>query len=252
MTTDAQATLSTADHRTLEAIYRHPVAANLGWHDVAELFEHVGSLERRHDGAFVVGLAGHQLTMRRPHGKDLTAAEVVELRHFVSRSGRMPDAPETPPIVGDVDLLVAVEHHEARIYVVDVSATDAAAHVIRPHDPHNHLHHLTHRDRSRERGQRAHEDPSFYERVAQAVRDARRIVLVGHGHGHSDAAHHLNAYLAAHHPETAARVRPLISADLSSVTQPQLLALARDALGETARTIRQGDQSNEIPERQPV
>ena len=230
MTTDNQTTLSTADHRTLEAIYRRPVAANLGWHDVAQLFEHVGSLERRHDGAFVVGLAGHELTMRRPHGKDLTADEVVGLRHFVSRSGRVPDAPDTPSVVGNVDLLVAVEHHEARVYAVDVSATDAAAHVIRPHDPHHYLHHLTHRDQSRERGQRAHEDSGFSERIAQAVRDARRLVLVGLGHGHGDAAHHLNAYVAAHHPETAACVLPLIAADLSDLTQPRLLALVRDGL----------------------
>ena len=37
-------------------------------------------------------------------------------------------------------------------------------------------------------------------------------------------------YLRAHHPETFARVVREITADLSSITQPQLLDLAREAL----------------------
>jgi hypothetical protein len=92
------------------------------------------------------------------------------------------------------DLLVVVEHHEARLYRLAVQSINPEDDVILPHDPHHFLHHLAHKDQSRERGQRASEEASFYERIAAAVVSAGRIVVLGHGTGHSDAAHHLIAH----------------------------------------------------------
>jgi hypothetical protein len=85
----------------------------------------------------------------------------------------------------------------------------------------------------RQPGERAAEDPNFYERIAQAVVAAAphgRIVVVGHGEGHSDAADHFIALVHLHHPETAHRLAGEIVADLSALTPPQLLALGREAL----------------------
>ena len=54
--------------------------------------------------------------------------------------------------------------------------------------------------------------------------------MVGHGAGKSNAAHHLTEYLQSHHRETYQRIVREIAADLSSITTPQLLDLAREAL----------------------
>jgi hypothetical protein len=54
--------------------------------------------------------------------------------------------------------------------------------------------------------------------------------VVGHATGKSNAAHHLTEYLRTHHPETYERVVSDVVADLSSVTTPQLLDVARRAL----------------------
>ena len=89
---------------------------------------------------------------------------------------------------------------------------------------------LVHKDQSRERGQRAPEEPAYYETIADAVALGGKIVVVGHGEGKSNAAHHLIEYLKTHHRETYQRIVHEISADLSSVTLPQLLDLARQAL----------------------
>ena len=72
--------------------------------------------------------------------------------------------------------------------------------------------------------------PAYYEKIAEAVALGGKIVVVGHGAGKSNAAHHLTEYLQTHHPETYRRIVREIVADLSSITAPQLLELARGAL----------------------
>jgi len=202
-------TLSKTGRRTLEALFRHPIAHNLEWADVVALMRKIGSVEHKSNN------------------------EMMELRHFLARAGWAPGtAPERPdPSISPApDLLVAVEHHQARLYRLDLRSADPSNHVIRPYDPHNFLHHLTHKDQSRERGQRAAEDPSFYERISGALAAAGRIVVVGHGKGHSNAARHLIEWLRSHHAETSQKVVGEVEVDLSATTEAQLLDLGRRAL----------------------
>lgn len=197
------------------------------------LFNKIGTVERKSNNEYVFHVGGKNHSMRRPHTDHLTTQEVMELRHFAVHVGWSPDSPaplEKHPDPGPPDLLVTVAHHEARVYEMDVASEDVADHVIRPYDPHHFLHHLTHKDQSREQGQRAHEDATFYERIAQAVAAGGRIVLVGHGTGKSNATHHLAEFLQAHHPETYQRVVGEVAVDLSAVTAPQLLDVGRSAL----------------------
>lgn len=222
------ASLSGADQRTYEALFRHPSSHNLKWRDVVHLFETLGSVTEKpnHEYVLLVGAAQH--VMRRPHSKDLDASEIADLRHFLAAGATA--AARAPGL----DLLVVMDHHEARVFEIDVASPDETKHVIRPYDPHHFLHHLTHKDQARERGQRAPEDATFYERIAQALAQGQRIVVIGRGTGTSDAADHLVAYLAAHHREISARVVGEMTADLSHVTEPQLLALGRGRLAGRA------------------
>ena len=123
-----------------------------------------------------------------------------------------------------------MDHHGAKVVHVDVASDEASEHVIRPYDPHHFLHHLVHKNQSHERGQRAPEEPAFYEEIADAVALGGKIVVVGQGEGKSNAAHHLSEYLKTHRHETYRRIVDDVSADLSSVTLPQLLELARQPL----------------------
>ncbi len=227
------AAVTGARRRTLEAIFRHPLAHNLEWIDVVALIDRLGSVQEQPNHEFVLELAGQRHLMRRPHKKDLTTDEVLQLRHFITRAGLSPERPsetEPRPVPAAADLMVVVDHHGAKIFQIDVASDAASEHVIRPYDPHHFLHHLTHKDEDRERGQRAPEEPAYYEKIGAAVALAGRIVVVGHGTGKSNAADHLIAYLRAHHPQTYQRVVREVSADLSAITPPQLLDLARQAL----------------------
>jgi hypothetical protein len=224
----------TGSHRrTLDAIFRHPTAHNLQWIDVVGLIGTIGQLHEKANSEFVFEVAGKRQSIHKPHTKDLTSSEVIEIRHFLTQAGVSPGAPSQPdahPDLAPPSLLIVVDHHGTKIFHLDLSSDDPSNHVIRPYDPHHFLHHLTHKDQSRERGQRAPEQPGYYEKIADAVGGGGKIVVVGHGAGHSNAAQHLTEYLRSHHHETYQRIVREMSADLAAVTNPQLLELARQAL----------------------
>jgi hypothetical protein len=204
---------------------------------VVGLIEKIGVVQRKGDNKFAFDIAGEHYAMHKPHTKDLTSSEVADLRHFLQRAGWSPagqSSAAAPPAPAALSLLVAVDHHGASIYRIDATPADAAKLEIRPYDPHHFLHHLTHKDQSREQGQRAPEEPAFYQQIAQALAAAARIVVVGHGTGKSNAARHLVEYLRTHRHETYLRVVREIEADLSAATPPQLLQLAEQALRQSS------------------
>jgi hypothetical protein len=127
-----------------------------------------------------------------------------------------------------VDMVVAIDHHRTRLFTIE--GASETARTLRPYDPHHFLHHLTHRQDRELRGQREPEEPSYYSQIAAALAPAHRIVLLGHGTGHSNAAAHLEEVLRAKHPEIYGRIVATKAVDLSAITEPQLLALALETL----------------------
>jgi len=219
--------------RTLKAIFRHPSAHNLEWRDVVGLIAEIGDAHEKANSEFVFDVAGKRHIMRTPHTKDLTNSEVMEVRHFLEQAGFSQEHSPQPAVHPNSvapSLLIVVDHHETKIFQVDVPSDDASEHVIRPYDPHHFLHHLVHKDQSRERGQRAPEEPAYYEKISDATALGGKVIVVGHGAGKSNAAHHLTEYLQAHYRETFRRIVREITTDLSSITAPQLLDLGQQAL----------------------
>jgi hypothetical protein len=232
--------LSKPHRKTLAVLFRHPLSHNLEWSDVTALLGSIGTVEQKPNSDFVFRIGDQHQVVRKPHTKDFAAAEIMELRHFLSRAGWAPQSaplPASRPGPDSPDLLVAIDHHEAKIYQIGSTSDDVEQPVIRPYDPHHFLHHLAHKDQSRERGQRAPEDATFYERIAQAIAPASRIVVVGHGQGQSNAADHLTDYLGMHHREIYQRIVGELVADLSAMTAPQLLGLARGELERAPRSM---------------
>jgi len=218
--------LSGADRRSYEALFHHPSSHNLKWHDVVHLFETLGAAMEKPNHEYVLTIGEATLVMRRPHSKDLTSEEIRDLRHFLAAPGAADgNASDAAP-----DLLIVSDHQEAKIYAANLPARATTQENIRPYDPHHFLHHLTHKDQPREQGQRAHEDATFHERIAEAAAQAGRIVVIGSGAGKSDAADHLIAYLAKHHADVSKQIIGNLRADLSHTTAPQLLAMAREVL----------------------
>jgi hypothetical protein len=230
------------DRRTLEAIFRHPQPGNLAWSDVLHLIDRLGAVHQEPNGKLLLTVNEHKQVLHERRAKELTPEDIAQMRKFLQGAGVTPATVDTwggsstaEPATGD--MVVAVDHHRARIFTIDDSG---AARTLRPYDPHHFLRHLTHRPERELRGQREPEEPAYYEQIAAALAPARRIVLLGHGTGHSNAAAHLQEVLRSKHPEVGARIVAAREVDLSAVTEPQLLALALETLGSTGRSAASG------------
>lgn len=226
--------MASADRRTLEAIFHHPVPHNLSWMDTLRLLTHLGSADESADGNYSIRINGKHLVFHKPHGKHLDAREVTELRHYFASAGISPETPygtEQVPARASVDIVALIDHHEAKLYRIHL-ASDQRPEAITPYDPHHFLHHLHHREELREHGQRPAEDLTFYDRIADALREADRIVLLCHGKGASNAGQFLVERLARHHPGIYARIVRQAEVNTSAMTEGQILEFGRQALTE--------------------
>jgi hypothetical protein len=221
------------DRRTLEAIFRHPVSGNIAWSDALHLTDRLGTARQGHNGRLLLEIGEQRHVFHQHHAKALTPEEVVQLRRFLENAGVTPAsvevveeerAAESPTL----DMIVAVDHHQTRLFTI--AGASETARTLRPYDPYHFLHHLSHRQDPELRGQREPEEPGYYSAIAAALAPARRIVLLGHGTGHSNAAAHLEDVLRAKHPEIHSRIVATKTVDLSAITEPQLLALALETL----------------------
>jgi stalled ribosome rescue protein Dom34 len=108
-----------------------------------------------------------------------------------------------------------IDHTEARIYVI--GRQDADEWTVRPHEKPRHLHHKAGLGDSGH----APADQHYFHSVADAVKDAAEILIVGPGSAKTDPLHHLKS----HDPEIARKVVSLQPLDHPS--DGQIVAYAR-------------------------
>jgi hypothetical protein len=78
------------DHRaTLERILRHPASGNIEWREVTSLLEAVGATTEEHNGKLKVTLGGQTEVLEPPHGKDIDAQMIVDVRRMLRRAGHV-------------------------------------------------------------------------------------------------------------------------------------------------------------------
>ncbi|GJE40269.1 hypothetical protein [Methylobacterium persicinum] len=227
------------DRAILGRIFHHPTSNNLEWREVVAFVERIGSTEEKRDDRWGFTLAGRTATFLRPRDKDMDPREVERLRRLMQDACLSPystEILEASPDQGDNDALIVVDHHEARIYRLDLETVGGETETtLRPYDPKGYIHHLSHKEDGNYRGQRAPEDLAYYDRIAAAVTNAPRIAIVGHGTGKASAMSVLSERLREHHHETQGRVVATATIDLSAATDGQLLALGREMLTRDAK-----------------
>jgi stalled ribosome rescue protein Dom34 len=104
--------------------------------------------------------------------------------------------------------VVLLDTQHARIFRL---GTDAKAENLRLSQPNHHTHRQTHEDR---------ESPKFYAEVAEHLRDADELLVLGHG----VATTHFKTFLEQHQPQLAKKVVGYETVD--QPTDGQLAALA--------------------------
>lgn len=208
--------------RTYEAIFRHPAAHNLEWHDVRSLLGALGEVTEGHNGALQVKRNGKMATFHAPKHKDIAAVEdLLAIRRFLEESD---EAVISPVAMPGTHLLVVIDHHEAKIYSTEIAG--AIPQQIVPFDPHGFGQHLHSRNKETD-GKRQPERKSFYEAIAAALRGADKIVIFGHGTGESSAMAQLLADLKHHHNDVSSHIVGSVAID-GHQTEGELQAQARE------------------------
>jgi hypothetical protein len=214
--------LSGAHERTYEAIFRHPVAHNLAWREVHALLRHVGTLTEEANGNLKATRNGQTLVLHPSRMKDVTEiAELLELRRFLERSA---DA-ATATAGRESHWLVVIDHHEARVYHSFLPG--AKGEQILPHEPADFFRHA-HNSKDFARGREKPEPNSFFAPVTQALGGAGQILVFGSGKGTASEMEQFVAWLKQHHPAVAGRIVGTVVVDEHHLTEPQLLAKARE------------------------
>ncbi len=209
--------------RTYQTIFRHPVAHNLGWHDVHALFRQLGRVTEEPNGNLKVTRNGQVLVLHPPRTKDVAETdELMDLRRFLERS-------ETPAPAAaneaEAHWLLVINHHEARIFRSEMHG--AVPQRILPHEPEDYFRHAPH-SKDFSRGQEKPEPNSFFEPVFKALHSGGPILIFGSGTGTSSEMEQFVAWAKLRHPQFAGRIVGALVIDEHHVTEGQLLAKARE------------------------
>ncbi len=214
--------MSRTHQTTYDAIFQHPVARNLQWHDVRSMLHALTEVTEEHNGNLRFTRNGETLTVHPTKHKDLSNIhELMEIRHFLERSA----APAQAGVAAGSHLLVVIDHREARIYSTELHGSVPER--ITPYDPdgsHRHLHNVD--DESN--GQRQPELKPFYEEIAGKLSGAEQILIFGSATGASSAMEYLVDDLKKHHPDIAQRVVGTVTVNEQHMSEDQLLAQARE------------------------
>ena len=220
-------------HRTLQALYAHPIAHNLRLAEVEALLVQLGaSVERISDHRLRIQLAdGDLLMLHGPSGKDhpyLDPDAILRLRRWLQDAGITPEeaTPPQPSPHGEQArrLVIQLDHTAAHLWWLAGETVERSE--LRPHGLWSSGQRLSHRHDRDIAGQRAPLDHAFLEQISEAVGQADRVVLFGHGHGQSDLRQQLQEHLLRHHPIWLERLE-IVPIDDRACSEGELLAQAR-------------------------
>lgn len=214
--------MSKVHQTTYKAIFQHPIAHNLQWHDVRSMLDALAEVTEEHNGNLKYTRHGEVLILHPPKHKDLSdTKEVMQIRHFLERSS-VPELAD--PTEDGTHLLVAIDHREARIYKTELQ--DSVPENITPYDPYGYRRHL-HSVDDEANGQCKPELKSFYEAIAHSLKGAEQILIFGSSTGASSAMDYLVDELNQNHPDIAKKIVGAIVVNEQHMTEDQLLAQAR-------------------------
>jgi hypothetical protein len=83
--------LSSHHRDAIQKIFSHPASGNIEWREVLSLLEYLGTTAEERNGKFAVTLGPETEVLEAPHGKDVDAQMIVDLRRMLRQAGFAPD-----------------------------------------------------------------------------------------------------------------------------------------------------------------
>ena len=179
---DAPSHLNARHQHTYEAIFRHPAAHNLEWHDVRSLLGALAEVAEGKNGTLKVTRNGQTVVLHVPKHKDVaTVDDLVAIRHFLDKSAETTIA--SPIARGFTCSSSSITTRRKSIVRC---CTGPFPQQIVPYDPHGFDRHLRSENPETD-GKRQPERKSYYEAIVATLRDADEILILGSGTGESTA-----------------------------------------------------------------
>ncbi len=217
--------------KTLEALYAHPIPANLHWTDVLTLIRRFGSVEPQRHGPLHVDVGGHGLTLKHTNAKQVDKDQVIQLRDFLKGLGITPGHPSAGALgldtLAEPGLIVVLGDHDAKLWHRPAAhAQPEDGHLLYPHDPH-HLRGPVHLAKETAfEGQPAPEDYEFYKALVKALSPAPKILVIGDAARKDSAMQLFRQYLTKHHRGLLQRVEAFADADVAALSEVKIGAIA--------------------------
>jgi hypothetical protein len=79
--------LSSHHRATVEKLFSHPASGNVEWRQTLSLLEAVGTVAEQPNGKVKVTIGPETEVLHPPHGKDIDAQMVADLRRMLQQAG---------------------------------------------------------------------------------------------------------------------------------------------------------------------
>ncbi|MEJ6573729.1 MAG: hypothetical protein QNL78_01205 [Actinomycetes bacterium] len=122
-------------------------------------------------------------------------------------------------------VVLTITLHEARVWATGMERGAIPEKIFAPPalNPHHFRSDPSHHGRGDGPGV-----PAYYEEIVDVIGSASEILIIGHGHGKANSMLHFIQYLERKHAPLAKKVVEAIDTNLIAMTEPQILAMARD------------------------
>lgn len=223
--------------QTLQALFSHPLQHNLRMSDVEALLMHLNAqVEHLSNHRLKLQLASSETMVLHAasglHHAFLDEDGVLRLRRFLEHAGITPEHPEPPEPHARGDqakrLVIHLDHRGAHLWWLVGDEMETTT--LEPHGLWSSHQRLTHRHDRDVAGQRAPLDYEYLHQLTEAVLEADRVLILGHGHGQSDMREQLKRYIKKHKSKAEKKIESE-NLDITDHNRDELLSNARSYFG---------------------
>ena len=220
--------------QTIQALFSHTLQQNIRISDVEAMCQSLNTrVEHLSDNRLKLQLAsGERIVIPAGEGKQHTLLDetsVMRIRKLLEEAGITPEHTEPATQSTQEDqtkyLVIHLDHRGAKLWWLrgnEIETTNLEPHGLwsthqRPTNRHD-------RDIA---GQRAPLDYEYLRQLSEAVAQADRALLLGHGHGSSDMRNLLKAYIEQQYPNEKRKLE-IGSLDDTAHSENELLRIAQE------------------------
>lgn len=128
------------------------------------------------------------------------------------------------PRISNRSVLAVVLHDETRIWDVDAQDAKDAVVISKTEFENRHVREAQHHGGH----ESSKSDPAYFKNIAEALTEAREVILIGHGTGKANTMVAFHEHVKTHNTQLAAKILTELNADLPALTDGQIRKLGHD------------------------